>query len=123
MAKTVLIVEDNHSKMVLFAICWRRIGYQDLRNQQWLRGRSISASQPAPDLRADGYPVVAGLGLEVTNGIKDDPELRKIPVVAATAFAMKGDEERTREGGCEAHSSKPIPGLQVHRDCSAVSVG
>jgi two-component system cell cycle response regulator DivK len=47
-------------------------------------------------------------GLEVTKWIKDDPELRKIPVVAVTAFAMKGDEERIREGGCEAYLSKPI---------------
>jgi CheY-like chemotaxis protein len=47
-------------------------------------------------------------GLDVTRWIKDDPELRSIPVVAVTAFAMKGDEERIREGGCEAYLSKPI---------------
>jgi two-component system cell cycle response regulator DivK len=44
----------------------------------------------------------------VTRWIKDDPDLRSIPVVAVTAFAMKGDEERIREGGCEAYLSKPI---------------
>ena len=47
-------------------------------------------------------------GLEVTKWIKDDEDLRQIPVVAVTAFAMKGDEERIREGGCEAYISKPI---------------
>ena len=47
-------------------------------------------------------------GLEVTKWIKDDPELRQIPVVAVTAFAMNGDEERIRQGGCEAYLSKPI---------------
>ena len=47
-------------------------------------------------------------GLEVTKWLKDDPELKSIPVVAVTAFAMKGDEERIREGGCEAYLSKPI---------------
>ena len=47
-------------------------------------------------------------GLEVTKWLKDDPELKAIPVVAVTAFAMKGDEERIREGGCEAYLSKPI---------------
>src|SRR5258708_38162194 len=47
-------------------------------------------------------------GLEVTKWLKDDPELQAIPVVAVTAFAMKGDEERIREGGCEAYLSKPI---------------
>ena len=47
-------------------------------------------------------------GLEVTKWLKEDPELKSIPVVAVTAFAMKGDEERIREGGCEAYLSKPI---------------
>ena len=45
---------------------------------------------------------------KVTKWLKDDPELKVIPVVAVTAFAMKGDEERIREGGCEAYLSKPI---------------
>ena len=47
-------------------------------------------------------------GLEVTKWLKEDDELRAIPVVAVTAFAMKGDEERIRSGGCEAYVSKPI---------------
>jgi CheY-like chemotaxis protein len=47
-------------------------------------------------------------GLEVTKWLKEDDELAHIPVVAVTAFAMKGDEERIREGGCEAYISKPI---------------
>jgi two-component system cell cycle response regulator DivK len=47
-------------------------------------------------------------GLEVTKHLKDDRELRHIPVVAVTAFAMKGDEERILAGGCEAYLSKPI---------------
>jgi two-component system cell cycle response regulator DivK len=47
-------------------------------------------------------------GLEVTKWLKDDPELKQIPVIAVTAFAMKGDEERIRSGGCEAYLSKPI---------------
>jgi len=47
-------------------------------------------------------------GLEVTKWLKEDDELTNIPVIAVTAFAMKGDEERIREGGCEAYLSKPI---------------
>jgi two-component system cell cycle response regulator DivK len=47
-------------------------------------------------------------GLEVTQWLKDDDELRTIPIVAITAFAMKGDEEKIRQGGCEAYLSKPI---------------
>jgi two-component system, cell cycle response regulator DivK len=44
----------------------------------------------------------------VTKWLKEDAELKAIPVVAVTAFAMKGDEERIREAGCEAYLSKPI---------------
>ena len=61
-----------------------------------------------PDLVLMDIQLPQVSGLEVTRWIKDDPELRAIPVVAVTAFAMKGDEERIREGGCEAYLSKPI---------------
>ena len=47
-------------------------------------------------------------GLEVTQWLKDDETLRSIPIIAVTAFAMKGDEEKIRQGGCEAYLSKPI---------------
>ena len=47
-------------------------------------------------------------GLEVTRWIKGDDSIRHIPVIAVTAFAMKGDEQKIREGGCEAYISKPI---------------
>ena len=47
-------------------------------------------------------------GLEITKMIKEDPELKDIPVVAVTAFAMKGDEDRILSGGCEAYIAKPI---------------
>ena len=47
-------------------------------------------------------------GIEVTKWLKEDDELRGIPVIAVTAFAMKGDEQKIREGGCEAYVSKPI---------------
>jgi two-component system cell cycle response regulator DivK len=47
-------------------------------------------------------------GLEVVKWIKDDDNLSDIPIVAITAFAMKGDQERILDGGCEAYLSKPI---------------
>jgi len=47
-------------------------------------------------------------GLEVTKWLKDDESLAHIPVIAVTAFAMKGDEERIRAGGCAAYIAKPI---------------
>jgi two-component system cell cycle response regulator DivK len=61
-----------------------------------------------PDLILMDIQLPEVSGLEVTKWIKNDPALRHIPVIAVTAFAMKGDEERIRQGGCEAYLSKPI---------------
>jgi two-component system cell cycle response regulator DivK len=66
------------------------------------------ARQHRPDLILMDIQLPEVSGLEVTKWIKDDDDLKKIPVVAVTAFAMKGDEEKIREGGCEAYISKPI---------------
>jgi two-component system, cell cycle response regulator DivK len=96
MAKTVLIVEDNELNMKLFRDLLEAHGYET-------SGTSNGFELVLMDIQ---LPQVSGL--EVTRWIKDDPELRTIPVVAVTAFAMKGDEERIREGGCEAYLSKPI---------------
>jgi two-component system cell cycle response regulator DivK len=78
-AKTVLVVEDNELNMKLF---------HDL----------ILMDIQLPEVS----------GLEVTKWIKEDDNLRSIPVIAVTAFAMKGDEEKIRDGGCEAYIAKPI---------------
>jgi len=66
------------------------------------------AREHHPDLILMDIQLPEVSGLEVTKWLKEDDELRQIPVVAVTAFAMKGDEERIREGGCEAYLSKPI---------------
>ena len=47
-------------------------------------------------------------GLDLTKQLKSDDDLKSIPVIAVTAFAMKGDEQKIREGGCEDYISKPI---------------
>jgi two-component system cell cycle response regulator DivK len=61
-----------------------------------------------PDLILMDIQLPEVSGLEVTRWLKQDDELKSIPVIAVTAFAMKGDEERIRQGGCEAYLSKPI---------------
>ena len=66
------------------------------------------ARKHRPDLILMDIQLPEVSGLEVTKHLKDDQELRHIPVVAITAFAMKGDEERILAGGCEAYLSKPI---------------
>ena len=66
------------------------------------------AAQFNPDLILMDIQLPEISGLEVTKWLKEDDSLKSIPVVAVTAFAMKGDEEVIRQGGCEAYISKPI---------------
>ena len=107
MAKTVLIVEDNELNMKLFRDLLEAHGYQTSGTSNGVEALDL-VRKLRPDLVLMDIQLPQVSGLEVTRWIKDDPELRMIPVVAVTAFAMKGDEERIREGGCEAYLSKPI---------------
>ena len=107
MAKTVLIVEDNELNMKLFRDLLEAHGYQTVGTRNGIEALDL-ARKHRPDLILMDIQLPEVSGLDVTRWIKDDPELRAIPVVAVTAFAMKGDEERIREGGCEAYLSKPI---------------
>ncbi|HEY1414809.1 MAG TPA: response regulator [Caulobacteraceae bacterium] len=107
MTKTILIIEDNDLNMKLFADLLEGAGYRVLQSGEGVAGFQI-ARQERPDLIVMDIQLPAISGLEVTRWIKEDPELAHIPVVAVTAYAMKGDESRMLEGGCEAYMAKPI---------------
>ena len=107
MPKTVLIVEDNELNMKLFHDLLDAHGYKILQTKDGMEALDI-AREHRPDLILMDIQLPEISGLEVTKWLKEDDELAHIPVVAVTAFAMKGDEERIREGGCEAYISKPI---------------
>ncbi|MCB1549289.1 MAG: response regulator [Hyphomicrobiaceae bacterium] len=107
MTKTVLIVEDNELNMKLFHDLLEAHGYRTLETRNGMDALALArAHRPHLILMDIQLPEVSGL--EVTKWLKEDDELREIPVIAVTAFAMKGDEERIRQGGCEAYLSKPI---------------
>ncbi len=107
MPKKVLIVEDNELNMKLFHDLLEAQGYDILETREGLQALAL-AREHRPDLILMDIQLPEISGLEVTKWLKEDDELSHIPVIAVTAFAMKGDEERIREGGCEAYLSKPI---------------
>ena len=107
MGKTVLIVEDNELNMKLFNDLLEAHGYLTLKTSNGIEAIEL-ARQHRPNLILMDIQLPEVSGLDVTKWIKQDDDLRHIPVIAVTAFAMKGDEERIREGGCEAYLSKPI---------------
>ncbi len=107
MSKTILIVEDNDLNMKLFHDLLEAHGYNTLQTKDGVEALRL-AREHRPDLIVMDIQLPEISGLEVTKWIKEDDTLRSIPVVAVTAFAMKGDEQKMREGGCEAYLAKPI---------------
>lgn len=105
--KTVLIVEDNELNMKLFRDLLEIHGYQTLEARTGPEALEC-LKENRPDLILMDIQLPEVSGLEVTRTIKSSPELSDIPVIAVTAFAMKGDEERIRQGGCEDYIAKPI---------------
>ena len=107
MTKRVMIVEDNELNMKLFNDLLEAHGYETIQTSNGLEALEL-ARRHRPDLILMDIQLPEVSGLEVTKWLKEDDELSRIPVIAVTAFAMKGDEERIRQGGCEAYISKPI---------------
>jgi two-component system, cell cycle response regulator DivK len=106
-AKKVLIVEDNPLNMKLFNDLLEAHGYFTLQTRDGVEALRM-ARLHRPDLILMDIQLPEVSGLEVTKWLKEDDDLRAIPVIAVTAFAMKGDEEKIRDGGCEAYIAKPI---------------
>ncbi len=107
MSKKILIVEDNELNMKLFHDLLEVHGYETLQTKDGREALAL-AREHVPDLILMDIQLPEVSGLEVTKWLKSDEALRNIPVIAVTAFAMKGDEEKIRSGGCEAYIAKPI---------------
>jgi two-component system, cell cycle response regulator DivK len=105
--KTILVVEDNELNMKLFHDLLEAHGYNILQTRDGMEALKLARAHK-PDLILMDIQLPEVSGLEVTKWIKEDDALKAIPIIAVTAFAMKGDEEKIREGGCEAYIAKPI---------------
>ena len=113
MRKKVLIVEDNDLNMKLFNDLLVAHGYGTLQTRDGLEALAL-ARLHHPDLILMDIQLPEVSGLQVTQWIKKDDDLSKIPIIAVTAFAMKGDEEKIRDGGCEAYIAKPNFGSKLY---------
>lgn len=107
MPKTILIVEDNDLNMKLFNDLLQANGYNTVQTKSGKEALQLTREH-RPDLIIMDIQLPEISGLEVTKRLKADDELKDIPIVAVTAFAMKGDEEKIRNGGCDAYIAKPI---------------
>ena len=107
MAKKVLVVEDNALNLKLFCDLLRAHDYtaEPVSDGREAVGR---AQAFAPDLIIMDIQLPHVSGLELIELMKADDALKGIPIMAVTAYAAKGDEERIRAAGAEAYVSKPI---------------
>ena len=105
--KTVLIVEDNELNMRLFNDILQANGYHTLQDKDG-RDAVALAEQHHPDLILMDIRLPVVSGLEIAREIKAHEHLRHIPVVAITASALKGDEKKFVDGGCDGFIAKPI---------------
>jgi two-component system, cell cycle response regulator DivK len=103
----VLIIEDNAANLKLASFLLETASHTVLSAPDAEAGLAIArADRPALILMDIQLPGMDGL--EATRLLKADPETRDIPVIALTALAMKGDEERIRAAGCDGYIAKPM---------------
>ncbi|HEV2078416.1 MAG TPA: response regulator [Allosphingosinicella sp.] len=107
MAQKILVVEDNELNLKLFCDLLRAHGYEA---EPVRDGREAVERTRAfrPDLIIMDIQMPHVSGLELIEQLKSDADLKRIPVMAVTAYAAKGDEERIRDAGAEGYVSKPI---------------
>ena len=106
MAK-VLIIEDNATNLVLAIFLLESVGHTVISATDAETGLSLARAQ-RPDLILMDIQLPGMDGLQATGLLKQDEATRGIPVVALTALAMKGDEERIRAAGCDGYIAKPM---------------
>ena len=107
MKKTALIVEDNALNLKLMRDLLEASDIATLQTKDGSRALEM-VREHRPDIILMDIQLPDVSGLDVTRQLKADAELRDIPIIAVTALALRGDEERVLEAGCDAYISKPI---------------
>lgn len=104
---TILIIEDNAANMKLAKLLLRNAGHEPLCAGDAEAGVALARSAH-PDLILMDIQLPGMDGLAATALLKRDPDTATIPVIALTAMAMMGDEERSQVAGCDAYIAKPL---------------
>jgi two-component system cell cycle response regulator DivK len=110
--RTILVVEDQEDNRTILRDLLNHAGFNVLEAVTGEEGvRAAEAHRPDLILMDIQLPLVDGY--EATRRIKARPELRAIPIVAVTSYALSGDEEKTRAAGCDGYITKPFSPRQL----------
>ena len=107
MSKKILIVEDNPQNMRLIEMALSAESYTLLEATNGEEALEV-VKKERPDLIIMDIQLPKMSGLEVTRKLREIPEFSRTPIIAITAYAMKGDKEKALDAGCNAYLSKPI---------------
>ncbi len=121
MTKKILIVEDNPQNMKIALMVLRPHGYTLLEATDGDEALEMAVSNK-PDLILMDMQLPKVSGLEVTKRLRQMPGFSHIPIIAVTAYAMKGDDERIIKAGCDAYLPKPINTRELPRVVSEMLV-
>ena len=104
--KTILVVEDQEDNRQILRDLLGSAGFRTIEAHDGAQALTVARSQ-RPDLILMDIQLPLVDGYEATRSIKREPELKHIPVIAVTSYALSGDEQRAREAGCDAYVAKP----------------
>lgn len=107
MSTCILVVDDNPTNLKLASELLEMEGYEVLRASDAEEAQSI-LGEARPELILMDIALPGMDGLELTRKLKSTPDLAHIPIIALSAFAMKGDEEKALASGCDGYITKPI---------------
>jgi two-component system, cell cycle response regulator DivK len=112
MNKCVLIVEDQEDNRKILRDLLSNAGYDLIEAANGEEGVALALSR-RPNLVLMDIQLPAMDGYEATRRIKNNPELRSIPIIAVTSYALSGDEAKARAAGCDAYITKPFSPRQL----------
>ena len=112
MTKRILVVEDQEDLRGILRDLLTSSGYEMLEAADGQAGVD-KAKAEKPDLILMDIQMPVMNGYDATRQIKANPELKPIPIVAVSSFAMKGDEEKARASGCDHYVTKPYSPMQL----------
>ncbi len=110
--QTVLLVEDNPHNRKIFSGMLTHAGFRVLEAEDGHQALAAVAAE-LPDIILMDLSIPGVDGWEVTRRLKSDPRSKAVPIIALTAHAMRGDEERARAAGCDHYLTKPISPKRV----------
>ena len=112
MTTRILLIEDTEDNRQIVRDLMESVGYELLEAQDGAAGVAMAAEH-RPDLILMDIQLPIMDGYEACRQIKADPDLRHIPIIAVTSYALSGDEEKSLASGCDGYVAKPFSPRQL----------